>query len=87
MIPPRDPITAEYPAVARAIDAATVPPRLAAGAKCHPGTHPSELQRPQARFISRRAETPTKILPAAPRRLASNRLRLVASTTGGVQSS
>ena len=86
MIPPRDPITAEYPAAARAIDAATVPLRLAAGAKCHPGTHPSELQRPLARFISRRAETPTKILPEAPPRVVANRQRLVASTTGGVQS-
>ena len=86
MIPPRDPITAQYPAVAPAIDAATVLSRLAAGGRCHPGNHPSQLRRPLAPSIGRRAETPTKIPPAAPRRLAANRQRLVASTTGSIQS-
>src|SRR6266852_3482309 len=80
MIAPRDTITAQHSTAAPAIDAATLLSRLAAGARCHPGSHPSELRRPLAPFISRRVETPTKILPAAPRRLAANRQRLVAST-------
>ena len=86
MIPPRDTITAQHSTAAPAIDAATVPSRLPAGARCHPGSRPSELRRHLAPFIRRRAETATKIPPAAPRRVAANRLRLVASTTGGVQS-
>jgi hypothetical protein len=86
MIPPRDPITAQYPAAAPAIDAATVLSHLAAGGRCQPGSQPSELRRPLAPFIGRRAETPTKIPPTAPRRLAANRQRLVASTSGSTQS-
>ena len=86
MIPPRDTITAQYPAAAPGIDAATVLSRLAAGGRRHPGSHPSELRRPLARFIGRRVETSTKITPATPWRLAANRQRLVASTTGSAQS-
>ena len=86
MIPPQGPITAQYPAAPPAIDAATVLSRLAAGGRRHPGSHPSELRRPLAPFIGRRAEMVTKIPPAAPRRLAANRRRLVASTTGSAQS-
>ena len=82
MIPPRDSLTAQDSAAPPTIDAAIVVLRLAAGARCHP----SEPRRPLAPFISRRAETTTKILPASPRRVAANRQRLVASTTGGVQS-
>ena len=86
MIPPRDTITAQCPAAAPAIDAATVLSRLAAGRRYHPRSHPSELRRPLAPFISRPAETVTKIPPAVPRRVAANRQRLVASTTGSAQS-
>lgn len=86
MIPLRGPITAQYHEAAQAIDAATVLPRLAAGARWHPGSHSSELRRPLARFIGRRAETSTKIPPATTRCLAANRQRLVASTTGSAQS-
>ena len=82
MIPTRDPITAQYPTAAPAIDAATVLSCLAAGARCHPDSHPFELRRPTTRFISRRAETVTKIPPVAPRSVAANRQRLFASTTG-----
>ena len=83
MIPPQGPIRAQYPAAPPAIDAATVLSRLAANDRRHPGSHPSELRRPLASFI---AETSTKILPAAPWRIAVNRQRLVASTTGSAQS-
>ena len=86
MIPPRDTITAQYPAAAPAIDAATVLSRLAAGGRWPPGSHPSEPRRPLARFIGRRAETATKIPHATPWRRAANRHRLVASTTGSAQS-
>jgi len=86
MIPPQGPIRAQYPAAPPAIDAATMLSRLAAGARCHPGSHHSDLRRPLALFISRRAETVTKIPPAAPRRLAANHQRLVASTAGNAQS-
>jgi len=85
MIAPQDTTTAQYLAAAPGIDAAAVLSRLAAGGRCHPGSHPSEPQRPLAPFISRRAETSTKIPPAAPRRLAANRQRLVATTTGSAQ--
>jgi len=83
MIPPQGPIRAQYPAAPPAIDAATVPSRLAAGDRRHPGSHPSELRRPLAPFI---AETSTKILPATPWRIAVNRQHLVASTIGSAQS-
>jgi hypothetical protein len=86
MIPPRGPIRAQYPAAPPAIDAATVLSRLAAGGRRHPGSHPPELRRPLAPLIGRRAETSTKIPPAAPWRIAANRQRLVASTTGSAQS-
>jgi hypothetical protein len=66
MIPPRDQIKASFPTAARAVDAATVLARLAARAKCHPSSHPSELRRPLRPFISCRAETATIIPPAAP---------------------
>ena len=86
MIPPQDPITAQYPAAAPAIDAATVLSRLAAGRRYHPRSHPSELRRPLAPFTSRPAKTVTKIPPAVPRYVAANRQRLIASTTGSAQS-
>jgi hypothetical protein len=86
MIPPRDPIKASFPPAAWAIDAATVLARLAAGARCHPDSHPSEPRRPLAPSISRRAETATIIRPAAPRRVTANRQRLIASITGSAQS-
>jgi hypothetical protein len=86
MIPPRDTITAHYPAAAPAIDAATVLSRLAAGGRWPPGSHPSEPRPLPARFIGRRAETITKIPLPTPRRLAANRHRLVASTTSSAQS-
>jgi hypothetical protein len=63
MIPPRDTLTAQLSAAAPAMDAATVRSRRAAGARCHPGSHPSELRRSLAPFISRRAETPTSMQP------------------------
>jgi len=82
MIPPRDTITARYPAAAPDIDAATVLSRLAAGGRWPPRSHPSEPRRPPARFIGRRAETVTKIPIATTSRLAVNRHRLVAAITG-----
>jgi hypothetical protein len=83
---PQGPIRAQYPGAPPAIDAATVLSRLAANDRRHPGSHPSELRQPLAPFIGRRAETSTKIPPAAPRRIAANRQCLVASTTGSAQS-
>jgi hypothetical protein len=85
MIPPQGPIRAQYPAAPPAIVVDTVLSRIAAGGRPHPGSHPSELRRPLAPFIGRRAETSTKIPPAAPWRIAENRQRLVASTTGSAQ--
>ena len=86
MIPPRDTITAQYSAAAPAIDAASVLSRPTTGGRWPPRSQPSEPPRPLARFIGRRAETTAKILPATPWRLAANGHRLVASTTGSIQS-
>ena len=69
MIPPQDPITAQFPAAAPTIDAALVLSRPAAGARGHPASHSSPPRRSPAPFLSRRAAIATGKFAPAPRRV------------------